>query len=289
MGNVLFVVWRESLEAVLIVGILHSFLTRKKGTAANRAVRMMWMGVTAGLVLSAFLAYLTVVIQDQLQGRALEIFQTAVLFLSAGLMTQMVMWMNKHGRLLKSELETEMNQAMNSSGAWGAGLVAMFAVTREGTETAVYLYGLVLENAGLARGWMMAAAAFLGVMLALATASVVSRGIRFLNYQTFFKVTSYALLFSAAGLLVSGVGKLIEMDVLPSLIDPVWNTSWLLDSSHGFGAFIASLTGYRARPSLMMVIAYGVFWVVGLGIMNRALWWPSKPTRMAPPAQAASA
>ena len=152
----------------------------------------------------------------------------------------------------------------------------MFAVAREGTETSVYLYGLVLENAGLARGWMMAAAAVLGVMLALATASVVSRGIRFLNYQTFFKVTSYALLFSAAGLLISGTGKLIEMEVLPTLVDPLWNTTWLLDSSHGAGAFFASLTGYRARPSLMMVIAYVFYWMVGLGIMNRSLWWPAK-------------
>jgi high-affinity iron transporter len=274
MGNILFVVWRESLEAVLIIGILHSFLVRRAGTSATRGVRMMWAGVVAGLALSAFLAYLTVVIQDQLQGHALDIFQTSILFVSAALMTQMVMWMNKHGRRLKTELETELNHAMSSSGAWGAGLVAMFAIAREGTETSVYLYGLALENSALTQGWMMAGAAILGVVLALATASVVSRGIRFLNYQTFFKVTSYALLFSAAGLVVSGTGRLIEMDFLPTLVDPIWNTSWILDSGHGVGAFIGSLTGYRARPSLMLALIYAGYWILGLGILNRALWMP---------------
>jgi len=212
-----------------------------------------------------------------LQGRALDWFQALVMLISAGLMTQMVMWMNRNGRKLKTVLETEMQEAMTTSGVWGAGFVAMFAVAREGSETVVYLYGLALENRGLTGTWPLAGAAALGIALALFTAFAVARGIRFLSYPTFFKVTSYALLFSAAGLVTSGVAKLIEMDILPSLADPVWNTTWLLDSSHGAGAFFATLTGYRARPALTMVIAYAVYWVIGLGLMNRSLWWPKGP------------
>jgi high-affinity iron transporter len=191
------------------------------------------------------------------------------------------MWMNRNGRRLKNALESEMGQAMSTTGAWGAGLVAMFAVAREGSETVVYLYGLALENRGLTGAWPLAGAAVLGIGLALLTAYTVARGIRFLSYPTFFKITSYALLFSAAGLVTSGVGKLIEMDVLPALVDPLWNTSWLLDSSHGAGAFFSTLTGYRARPSLMMALAYGLYWIVGLGVMNRALWWPQPKARPA--------
>lgn len=288
MGNVLFVVWRESLEAVLIVGILHSFLTRKQGDLVRRAVKAMWIGVAAGLALSILLAYCTVFVQDQLSGRALDWFQAVVMLISAGLMTQMVMWMNRNGRKLKHVLETEMQEAMSSPGAlggvWGAGFVAMFAVAREGSETVVYLYGLALENRGLTGAWPLAGAALLGIVLALFTAFTVARGIRFLSYPTFFKVTSYALLFSAAGLVTSGVAKLIEMDILPSLVDPVWNSTWLLDSSHGAGAFFATLTGYRARPALTMVIAYGAYWIVGLGLMNRGLWWPSAKISKTPAA-----
>ena len=276
MGNVLFVVWRESLEAVLIVGILHTFLVRGGAERAANAVRAMWLGVAAGIALSLLLGYCTLFVQDQLQGRALDGFQAGVMLASAGLMTQMVMWMSKNGRKLKSTLESEMGQAMTVSGAWGAGLVAMFAVAREGSETVVYLYGLALENRGLTGAWPLAGAACLGIGLALFTAYAVARGIRFLSYPVFFKLTSYALLFSAAGLVTSGVAKLIEMDVLPALVDPVWNTTWLLDSSHGAGAFFSTLTGYRARPALMMVIAYALYWAVGLGLMNRALWWPRK-------------
>src|SRR6266702_54743 len=41
MGNVLFVVWRESLEAVLIVGILRSFLLNSvHGTELGRLKRL---------------------------------------------------------------------------------------------------------------------------------------------------------------------------------------------------------------------------------------------------------
>jgi high-affinity iron transporter len=269
VGNVLFVVWRESLEAVLVIGILHSFLARRRDVNTSKAIRAMWAGVAGGIVLSVLLAYSTMFVQDQLQGRALDGFQAGILLLSAVLMTQMVLWMNRNGKRFKNTLESEIREAMTSSGIWGAGLVAMFAVAREGTETVVYLYGLALENRGLAGSWAMAGAAALGLVLALATAGAVARGIRYLSYPVFFKFTSYILLLSASGLLVSGVAKLIEMDVLSPLVDPVWNTGWLLDNNHGFGAFLATLAGYRARPSLTAVLVYGAFWFVSLMLMNR--------------------
>ena len=49
MGQVLFIVWRESVEALLVVGILYAWL--KNGDAdARRGIPYLWAGVAAGLL-----------------------------------------------------------------------------------------------------------------------------------------------------------------------------------------------------------------------------------------------
>ena len=266
MGNAIFVVWRESLEAVLIIGILRAFLSRKSGL--KKSVAAMWLGVGAGVLMSVILAVLTIRVQDQLVGNALEYFQATILLVSALLMTQMVFWMKKHSRHLKSQLESNLSQAMGTSGLWGVALVSAFSVAREGAETVVYLYGLALENK--ASGWSgILLASLVGLSLALFTAWVVSKGIRFLNYGMFFKVTSLILLFSAAGLWISGMNRLIEVGVLPALMDPLWNTSKILDSSSFWGGIVAAFTGYRSRPSLTLLLAYAIYWACTVGWMKK--------------------
>ena len=43
MGQVIFIIWRESVEALLVVGILFSWLSRTPGAASGR--RWLWGGV----------------------------------------------------------------------------------------------------------------------------------------------------------------------------------------------------------------------------------------------------
>ena len=54
--------------------------------------------------------------------------------------------------------------------------------------------------------------------------------------------------------------KLIALDVLPALVDPVWDTTRLLDDSGRVGGLIASFTGYRARPALLALLALALYW-----------------------------
>jgi high-affinity iron transporter len=45
MGNALFIVWRESAEAMLVVGILYAWLKRRSD--ATIGMRYLWGGVAA--------------------------------------------------------------------------------------------------------------------------------------------------------------------------------------------------------------------------------------------------
>ena len=105
MGNAFFVVWRESLEAFLIAGILYAWL--QANDQSGRGKRALFIGLAAGVGLALMLGWALLSVQDELTGEALEIFQTATLFVAAGLITQMVLWMRKHGRQMKARLHAD--------------------------------------------------------------------------------------------------------------------------------------------------------------------------------------
>src|SRR3546814_8003347 len=101
----------------------------------------------------------------------------------------------------------------------------MCAVAREATETVVLLYGSVAAGADSGSGWSLALAGVLGFLAALASFWVLQLGGRLITWRRFFKLTEILLLLLASSLLVSGLDHLISLDVLPTLIDPVWDRS----------------------------------------------------------------
>jgi high-affinity iron transporter len=52
------------------------------------------------------------------------------------------------------------------------------------------------------------------------------------------------------------------MDWLPPLLDPVWDTSAVLNDSSGVGRMLAEFLGYRARPCATLLLVYLAFWTV---------------------------
>lgn len=254
MLNALIVVFRESLEAMLVIGVLLAWIARQPAPATLR--RGLWLGVAAGVGLALVLGFATFAAQSQLSGEALEQFQVGIVLFAAALIVQMVLWMHRHGRHMKRELEA---QAGRSSGALGIGAVAALAVGREGGETVIFLYGLGLESNGDGRLALLAAA-LAGFALAAATGWLVARGGRFLSYRTLFAASEILLLVIAGSLLIAGVDRMIGFDWLPPLLDPVWDSSGFLDDGSGAGRLLADFAGYRARPSASLLLAYAAFW-----------------------------
>jgi high-affinity iron transporter len=259
--NALIIVWRESLEAMLVIGVLLAWIARQPQPAPLR--RWLWLGALAGLVLAGLLGVATFLVRDQLQGQLLEAFQVGMVLFAAALIVQMVLWMRRHGRAMRQELE---QRAQRAPGALGIATVTALAVAREGAETVVFLYGLGLQSGAAGLAGQLGAAG-IGLLLAAATAWIVARGARFLSYRLLFRISETLLLLIAASLLANGIDHMIAMDWLPPLLDPVWDTSAVLDDSSGPGRILADFLGYRARPCATLLAAYIVFWagvLVGL-------------------------
>src|SRR5690606_12739092 len=102
MEQVLFIVWRESVEALLIVGILYSWLGASPG--GRRGLPYLWGGVACGLALAVALALVLLGVSSWLSDEGQEWFQAGMSLVACGLVLQMVVWMRRHGRTLGAEL-----------------------------------------------------------------------------------------------------------------------------------------------------------------------------------------
>lgn len=257
MLNAIFIIWRECFEAVLIVGILYSYLKRQQEFGRSR--KFLFAGVLAGVGLSAVLAFGIQHAETELQGEALDFFQTGILVLAAGLMTQMCIWMKRHSRTIKSELEQGLSRSLRTHHLVGIATLASLAVAREGAEIVIFLFGMGIESSKSLVG-----AGVAGITLTFLTAVAFYRGLKVFNPRVFFRVTTIFLFLTASTMILSATRRLIQSDVLPSLRDQVWDTSFFLDERSRFGQIVSGITGYESSPSLMLILAGLAYWAITL-------------------------
>jgi high-affinity iron transporter len=258
LTQIFFVMWRETVEAMLVVGILHAWLAHNPEGRAG--LKYLWFGVLGGLCGAVLLGVGIEAMNTVLSDDGQEYFQAFLMLAAAALIVQMVFWMRHHASNLKREMERSLGQRAQQQDWWGVASLAAIAVAREGSETVVFLSGLASGSHGLASpGFWMALA--LGVLLAGATFYLLQLGGKLISWRVFFRVTESLLLLLGCALLISGVDRLIGIQTVPALVDQLWDSSALLDDGSVTGGMVSAFTGYRARPSLMILLVFCSYWV----------------------------
>ncbi|WP_322999618.1 FTR1 family iron permease [Castellaniella sp.] len=280
MEQVAFIVWRESVEALLVVGILYTWL--KASPEGRRGLPWLWGGVATGVLLAGALALVLLGVASWLSDTGQEWFQALMALAACVLVVQMVVWMRRHGRGLRRELESGASAQVGSDHWWGLLVLVMIAVAREGSETVVFLYGTVLSSQQDGQLWSMVLAGVGGFAVALLTFWLLQLGGRVITWRRFFKLTEILLLLLAGALLVSATDRLISLDVLPALVDPIWDSSGLLGTEGGLGKILADFAGYRAYPALSQVLIWGGYWLVVIGLLRRTSAQPPVQRAQAP-------
>ncbi|MGD8217877.1 FTR1 family iron permease [Pseudomonas thivervalensis] len=270
MTQSMFIVWRESVEALLVIGILQAWVSQQQ--QASQLRRYVWAGAALGLLLSGVLAGLILLAGEAMSGTTSEWFQAALALVASLLIVQMVGWMHRNARTLKHDLTRHADQRLSRQGGLGLLVLALLAVSREGSETVVFLYGAGARLHGPPLG-LFAVGALAGLVLSLLTVSLLHSSRRFISWPRFFAISEAILLLLGAALLVSATervgGQLLAMDwpeaVYRGIGDALWDSSALLDDGHGFGGFLADFTGYRASPSAMTLLVWLGYWGVVAG------------------------
>ncbi len=254
------VVWRESFEALLVVGILLTWSLREGPSTRRAAVGWIAAGCAVGLLFAAILALIMSRASALLDGDAEEILQMIMASLASVLMLRMVFWMRRMERGDTGGLRNEALGHVRAGNWLGLASLAALAVAREGAETVVFLFGMLSSSEGWRTGLVVVSGA-VGLALAGGTFWAFKTGAAMASKTVLSRISQTLLLILGSGLAMTVVDKSISLGILTPLTAPLWDSSWLLDDGRGLGAFLAGLAGYRARPELLPLLGVGAYWL----------------------------
>jgi high-affinity iron transporter len=258
MAPAFLLVFREVLEAVLVVGIILGYLRRTGRGALSRYV---WIGVGAGVAASAAGAVAFEVVAGGFEGRAEQLFEAVAMLAGAALLTTAIVWLARASR--RTEVERTVEARLAGSARAGLTLLAAVSVLREGIELVIFLAASRLgTGSGSLAGALLGFAAAVALGLLFFTAAIR------VNLRAFFGATNVLLVLFAAGLVARGVHELVEAGVLPAIVDPLWDVNPplradgsvpALHEDGSVGSVLKSLFGWNGNPSAIEVIGWGTY------------------------------
>jgi high-affinity iron transporter len=267
---------REGLEASLIVGIIAAFLIQR---GERRALRPMWIGVAVAIGISFAVAIALGVIGGRLPLKQREAMEGILALIAVAGVTYMIVWMRRHSRDLKRQLEDHAESALVTGSIWALVGMAFFAVIREGLETAVFMLAAFQSTlnpfaAGLG--------AVLGVAVAIGLGWALYRGGVRINLSRFFRFTGFILVLVAGGLMSSAVHEFAEAGVVTFAQSPAVDLTWLIRPGTVAASLATGMLGLQPVPTQAEVVV----WLLYVIPMSLYVLWPQRPR--VPAAQAAT-
>jgi len=209
-GQSFLIIFREGLEAVLLLSALLGYLEAAKASHYRKPVVL---GMVAALAASVVMFFLLRVVIDSLPfGR--EVLEAVTAIAATVVLFYVSFWLiaRLEQRRWLEFLRSRVWSAVSIGSTAALVMVGFTAVFREGFETALMYQALVSFGAGLA-GWIL-----LGLGAGLVALTVVSYGIfklgRKLPIKTFLSWAVVLLMATSVAFLGNAVRSLQEADVL---------------------------------------------------------------------------
>lgn len=250
MAAALIIVFREVIEAGLIVGIV---------LAATRGVpgRSLWVGygIGGGVAGAGIVALFAGVIGSAFAGSGQELFNATILTVAVLMLGWHNVWMARHGRAMAAEVKA-VGEAVAAGNRTMAALaiVVGIAVLREGSEVVLFLYGVAVSGNDTAAA--MGTGGAVGVLLGAGTSALMYYGLLRVPARYLFSVTSWLIALLAAGLAAQAAALLQAAGVVTALAQTVWDTSRILADGSLPGRVLHTLIGYTDRPTALQLGVY---------------------------------
>ncbi|BAM86341.1 conserved membrane hypothetical protein [Bradyrhizobium oligotrophicum S58] len=258
----LIIVFREVFEAGLIVGIVLAVTS-----AVPHRLRWIGAGLFAGLagacVVAAFAGSLT----QLFEGMGQELFNAAILTTAVVMLTWHNVWMARHGREMASELRT-MGQAVAEGARPLVALatVIAIAVLREGSEVALFLYGVAAAGDGGGRALL--GGGFIGLLLGVTVCLATYFGLMRIPPRALFRTTTVLITLLSAGMAAQAVFFLARANWLTTFDQVLWDSSAVLPERGVAGRTLKALIGYTDQPTAMQLMVYVGVIVATIALMR---------------------
>ena len=261
MFGISIIVFREVLEAALIIGIVAA-------ATQNIPHRIKWIlgSIGIGALLSFIVAFFAGNISDSMSGTGQELFNAGVLFTAVMMLSWHVVWMEKHGKELAMRFKSLSVQVTSGQKTFVTLAIAIIlAVLREGAEIVLFLEGYLTDSTS-------PSTVIYGLALGLSAGSLAGfllyRGLLRIPVKHFFSVTNWMIILLAGGMMSNAAGFLEQAGWAPSLIPAVWDSATILPEQSLLGQILHVLIGYQERPSGIQLAAFILTISVILTIKN---------------------
>jgi high-affinity iron transporter len=258
----LIIVFREVFEAGLIIGIVLAVT----GSVPHRN-RWIGGGVLAGALAACMVAAFAGGLSQLFAGMGQELFNAAILCVAVMMLTWHNVWMAHHGREMAGEMRA-VGQAVaeGTKSLLALAVVVGVAVLREGSEVALFLYGVVASDGGSAVN--LATGGIIGLALGGAVCLLTYFGLMRIPPRALFGTTTVLITLLAAGMAAQAVAFLERADWLNSLDTVVWDSAWLLSEKSIAGRTMHTLIGYTDQPTEMQLLVYAAVVLVTFMLMR---------------------
>jgi high-affinity iron transporter len=258
----LIIVFREVFEAGLIIGIVLAVT----GSVAHRN-RWIGGGVLAGAAAACVVAAFAGALSQLFAGMGQEVFNAAIMAVAVVMLTWHNVWMARHGREMAGQMRAA-GQAVaeGSKSLLALAVVVGVAVLREGSEVALFLYGVVASDGAPALS--LAIGGLIGLVLGAAVCLLTYFGLMRIPPRALFATTTVLITLLAAGMAAQAVVFLQRADWLTSLDNVVWDSEWLLSDKSIAGRALHTLIGYTDQPTAMQLLVYVAVLLITVVLMR---------------------
>jgi high-affinity iron transporter len=220
-------------------------------------------GALAACVVAAFAGALS----QLFAGMGQELFNAGILGVAVMMLTWHNVWMARHGREMAGEIR-EVGQAVaqGTKPLLALAVVVGVAVLREGSEVALFLYGVVASDGGSAAS--LAAGGIMGLALGGGVCLLTYFGLMRIPPRALFATTTFLITLLAAGMAAQAVAFLQRANSLNSLDTVVWDSGWLLSERSLAGRAMHTLIGYTDQPTEMQLLVYVAVLLVTFTLMR---------------------
>ena len=244
------IVFRESLEAALFVGIV---------AAATRGLlgRGRWLGAGVGIgVLGAMiLAALAPHVSEWFDGLGQDAINIAVLSIALVMLLWHCIWVAAHSKEMAMEARRLGESVQGGERKpWALLTAVALAVLREGAETVLFVAGAI--TGGNTTFGEVAMAVVIGVGLGAGAGSIIYAGLARVPTRHIFTTTNVLIAILAGSIASQLVKSLAQAGLLERWSAPVWDTSNMLSPDSALGTLLHALVGYDATPSGAQLASY---------------------------------
>ncbi|RAP26632.1 iron permease FTR1 family protein [Candidatus Marinamargulisbacteria bacterium SCGC AG-333-B06] len=291
------IVFRETLEATLIVGIIYMVLIKNN---LHHALKKVWVAMFAAIFASIGIALLVLQLKSSMGNNSSQaLFEGIFIYLTAIFIYYVIFWLSKHISDTK-ELEQKTVQSLKIS-SWGVFFLVFFAILREGFETVIFLISSFSMH-----GSFSYLGFFLGIVFAIIIGYVIVIQGKKAPLKRLFQVTTLCLVFIASGMLAYGTHEIEEYLVKSKRIQETqimrpWNILQpkeainhdgftfiysyndkkqkyihILHDKGSIGVFLKGFLGYNSNPNYIEFLLWLASLLFGFTIWRRVYFSKQK-------------